>query len=206
MIIIVACSSPMDINTPKITIPLGDYRAIPNLNQVMITENGQTTYFNANNVFVRIDTISETPAIWLNMSFDNPSAGDSSRINVTKFSIYIDSLSVSGYTHHVIGVPDSSTLWSKFTIRRAIDAAYDTTLNSNNYNNISDVSVNINKDSKEMWLFLNAMLYSKRFWFEERDTIITDPATGFKISIPIYIGKQSNDSLHFYGSFSFQYK
>ncbi len=206
IIIISACTSPMDVNTPRKIIPLGDYRAIPNLSQVTITENGQASYFNANNVYVRIDTISQEPAVWMDMSFESSSVEDSGRISVKKFNLYIDSLPVNGYLHQIIGNPDSSNFWSKFTISRAQDIAYDTTLNSDGINNLSDVTVNINKATKEMWVFLNTMLYSKRFWTEERDTIITDPATGFKISIPITEGKYAQDSLHFYGSFQFQYK
>lgn len=172
-----SCSSPMDLDTIKDKRLVGDSPAkiYPKINSILLEENGIQRDFIAKDYFIAIDTTYEIPLIWLNLALDSyDNKKSSERISINGINIRVDSAQLSGQPFKIIPELSNIPCWAKFFINRGLNIQSDTTINSGDEKNISELSFSYNKAKKEIWAYLYSKIYDQKIWREQKDTVVYD--------------------------------
>lgn len=172
-----SCSSPMDLDTPKEKRLIGNTpsKIYPKINSILLEENGIAREFFAKEYFIAIDTTLDIPLIWLNLildSYDNRKSTE--RISINNIMIRVDSTQLWGQPLKIIPDLSNTACWAKFTINRGLNIESDTTINSGDEKNITELSFSYNKAKKEIWAYLYTKIYDYKVCKEQKDTVFYD--------------------------------
>lgn len=172
-----ACSSPLDLDTPKQRKLVGNppEKIYPRINNIFLEENGTLREFLAKDYFIAIDTTQEIPFIWLNLSIEsNDKKKNSERISINSINIRIDSTQLTGQPQLIIPKLRNVDCWAKFSINRGLNIQSDTTVNSGDNKNITELSFSFNKSKREIWTYIYSKIYEHKIWKEQKDTVVYD--------------------------------
>ncbi len=176
-ILLWSCSSPMDLDTPKERKLLGNQNSkiYPTINTILLEENGIAREFFAKNYSISVDTSKEIPLIWFNISLaSNDNIKSTERISINSIELRVDSTQISGQPMKIIPQPGYNVCWAKFSINRGLNIKSDTTINSGEDKNITELSFSYNKPKKEIWAYLYSKIYDYKVWKEQKDTVVYD--------------------------------
>lgn len=201
-----SCSSPMDVKTPRIVTPIDQIRLHPALTEVITEANDEPVYFLINVAKAELDTFANPPRIWMDFSFD--AAYDTSayanKIKIKNFKIKLDSTQFAESLNDITGSENYNSEWMKLTIQRDPEHSKDTTISCGPEQPSANISFIMNKEKHEILAFLYTKITDRRYWKEERDTIIDD-GQGNKILLPIITEKSAPDSISFRATFKLKY-
>jgi len=151
----------MDIDTPTKEDPILKDRAIPDLIEIKFDENGELRYFTVSEASASIDTLSDIPYVWMDMTFEKSQniSFDKDSLYISQFSIKLDSLPIIPFVEDTLEKPERGS-WSCFIIRNPGLTA--DTLYSGMGRNITRVSFILDKNRKEMDAFIYGSLIKKQ--------------------------------------------
>ncbi|MFH1050262.1 MAG: hypothetical protein V1779_04945 [bacterium] len=176
---LISCESPWDINTKRNIILPEPMDSVPlSLISLYVETNGTDEQFVIEKAMLEIDTVSNTPIVWgtITISSAITTNFEFTKIGLFSIDLNINNLSVTGnsLTLNNSSTPDS---YVKYKIHRWTNAAYDTTITSDPTKNKTYIAFSQDKDNKELWIYLDAMIFDKRFYYE-------NDSLGNIISIP----------------------
>ncbi|MCX7736647.1 MAG: hypothetical protein N2319_08020 [Candidatus Kapabacteria bacterium] len=172
-----SCSSPMDLDTPKEKRLVGNppAKVFPKINTILLEENGIAREFVAKDYSIAVDTSKDIPLIWMNFlldSYDNKKSTE--RISINNINFRIDSTQLTGQPIKIVPNIINPTCWAKYTINRGLNIQSDTTINSGDSKNITELSFSYNKSRKEIWAYIYSKIYDHKVWKEQKDTVVYD--------------------------------
>ena len=230
-LLISACSSPMDVDTPrdKKLIPGENYKITGKISDISFEENGTPKNFNLSEGSFEIDTTCNPARIWFRVKFlnnDTYNKSVQSRISVRGIDFRLDSLDFnSPYTFNGRKIGENYAI---IDVERGLNTSKDTSLLIGQDINSAEVTFNYNKSKGEIWAYTLSKVYENKIWLEYHDSTYIDYITVAKpdttydkdgkmiitmkyekipkeVTIKVEEEKHLKDSLLLTGKFKFQF-
>ena len=167
-----SCESPWDLDTPRnIILPKPVDSVQLSLVSIYIETNGTEEQFVIEKAILEIDSVSKTPIVWGTVSLitsENINF-DTKKICLSSITLNLNNFSVVGNTVTLNNnsTPDS---FAKYKINRGVNSGYDTTIVCDPSKNKAEISFSHDKDNNELWIYLNANIYEKRYAVDSGNT------------------------------------
>jgi len=193
VVVIYSCSSPLDVDTERHKILLHtNQHILARLDSINIEQNMQKLDIDINLAKMEIDTLSQIPAVWLNIQLSTNflSSVPKQALNIKNINIYLDSISVFAKPIVFIGNATDKA-YSKFLVNRNSGLTNDTILFTDGKRNYSEILISIDKENKFIW----ANFWSKIYDYKLVEVIINGNKEWQKMS----------DSIEVTGKFGFSY-
>ncbi len=183
LLLMQACTSPMDVDTPRDKKPVfgEDYKMTGEISEMFFEENGTVKSFTDNHSYFKLDTAFGTNNIWMHLKLDDVSAESSKlkRISIKKLDITLDSICFN--KPYKFDGRLSGTSKCGIQIARGVDASKDTTSYAGQSANCAEITFNLNKEKGELLMFLHSKVYENKIWIEYRDSTYIDYITVIRL-------------------------
>lgn len=173
VLIVLSCTSPMDIDTPrkKIVTNNGSHKMHAFISQVSIEINGFPKDIKVMESTIQIDTSVFPPAMWLKAKMDiNDESILEHRITLSSIEFNLDSIGMNGAVFKIYSNTDGNN-WLKYLVNRGTNRDYDTVVYADT-RNISEFSCNVDYVKNDLWSSLYAIVKGQKVWQEKIDSVI----------------------------------
>ncbi len=162
-----SCESPWGLDTPRNIILPKPIDSVPlSLISIFVETNGAEEQFNLEKAMLEIDTVSKTQLVWglitiLSSVATNP---ETTKLGLYSIDLNLNNIEVGGkpITLNASSTPGS---YATYKIHRSTtpNPAYDTTIVSDGTKNKTDITFSQDKAKRELWIYLDAMIFNNRF-------------------------------------------
>ena len=180
LIFIQACSSPMDVDTPrdKKLVPGENYKITgKTVTDIQFDENGLSKSFISKGSTFQIDTTMGKSNIWLRLNLEDMTndAGTLNRICIQNLKINLDSVDVSKPV--IFSGRNSDNNNCQLRIARGLNTQNDTTAFAGPKTGSAEMTFSLDRENGELWAYIMTKVYENRIWLEYRDSTYTDYIT-----------------------------
>lgn len=174
-----ACSSPMDVDTPrdKKLVPGENYKLSGKIADIYFEENGYVKLFENGDSFFEIDTALGLNALWMRLNLlDNISDPEKlNRICIKDLSIELDSVNIDQPL--LFDGRTSNRNKCRINIARGLNTSSDTTMYAGRQQNSAEMTFNLDREKGELLMYLHTEIHEQKIWLEYRDSTYIDYIT-----------------------------
>ena len=176
LILLQACSSPMDVDTPrdKKLVPGENYKIEGKISDISFIENGvEKPFVNDNSMFM-IDTSLGRNFLWMKVKLDDYLSGPDklNRICIKELNLQLDSIDIS--KPYLFDGRTSGTNKCALQIARGLNTTNDTITYAGRGRNVTELNFNLDREKGELWMYLNTKVYESKIWLEYHDSTYID--------------------------------
>ena len=174
-----ACSSPMDVDTPrdKKLVPGENYKLQGKISDIYFEENGTVKFFKDEDSYFEIDTALGLNTLWMRLNLQD-NTGDPAKLNricIQDISIDLDSVNID--KPFVFDGRTNSRNKCRIKIARGLNTSSDTTTYAGQKNNSTEMTFILDNENGELWMYLHTKIHEQKIWLEYRDSTYIDYIT-----------------------------
>jgi hypothetical protein len=174
-IFIVSCTSPLDIDTPRIDEKIGGGEPFDvNISMIAFQENWHNRSVNIITKSAKIDTSWTEPRLYLDLylQFDELQIPDYHKLTVEYLGISTDDMRMKQDPYYFKKSPIEINK-AEFKIERGVNISDEIEVTADNRLNISEIAFNVDLTRKEIWAKFQSKIFNQVIERVEKDTVVT---------------------------------